>query len=82
METTKKFSKSQLEQMLHTLDQGQLGSVLRAKGIRQAEDGSWLQFDYVPEEWELRPSSPDYTGRLCVIGSGLKENGLKELFGV
>ena len=55
--------------------------VLRAKGIVNGEDG-WLEFDYVPEEHEVRAGHPDYTGRLCVIGAELKEDGLAELFGV
>ena len=80
-ETPKKFSKEALEDMLHKLDSGDYGHILRAKGIVNGEDG-WLEFDYVPEEHEVRAGHPDYTGRLCVIGAELKEDGLAELFGV
>ena len=80
-ETPKKFTREALEEMLRKLDSGDYGHILRAKGIVNGEDG-WLEFDYVPEEHEVRAGHPDYTGRLCVIGAGLKENGLAELFGV
>ena len=80
-ETPKKFSKEALEDMLHKLDSGDYGHILRAKGIENGEDG-WLEFDYVPEEHEVRAGHPDYTGRLCVIGAELKEHELAELFGV
>ena len=80
-ETPKKFSKEALEDMLCKLDSGDYGHILRAKGIVNGEDG-WLEFDYVPEEHEVRAGHPDYTGRLCVIGAELKEDGLAELFGV
>ena len=80
-ETPKKFSKESLEDMLHKLDSGDYGHILRAKGIVNGEDG-WLEFDYVPEEHEVRAGHPDYTGRLCVIGAELKEHELAELFGV
>ena len=80
-ETPKKFSKEALEDMLHKLDSGDYGHILRAKGIVNGEDG-WLEFDYVPEEHEVRAGHPDYTGRLCVIGAELKEDGLAELVGV
>ena len=82
VETPKKFGKSQLEQCLQQLDSGSYGAVLRAKGIVPCEEGGWLQFDYVPEEWQVRSGAADYTGRLCVIGSQLKEQELKKLFGV
>ncbi len=58
------------------------GVILRAKGMLPAEDGTWIYFDMVPEETEIREGSPEYTGRLCVIGSKLKEDKLAELFGV
>ena len=54
--------------------------MLRAKGIVQADDGSWLHFDYVPGETDVRTGTPLYTGRLCVIGSKLDEEELQELF--
>lgn len=67
--------------MLAALDEGAYGVVLRAKGILpSAEDDGWLHFDYVPGEREIRRGGADYTGRLCVIGSGLKEDALHTLF--
>ena len=58
------------------------GKILRAKGIVNGENGSWVEFDYVPEEHEVRTGHPDYTGRLCVIGAELDEHKLAELFGL
>ena len=55
-------------------------SILRAKGMLPANDGTWMYFDLVPEEYEIREGNPDYTGRICVIGAELKEDALKELF--
>lgn len=83
VETPKRFEKEELEKILETLSKsGLYGLILRAKGIIQSTDGSWMEFDFVPEEYEIRQGNPDYTGRLCVIGSLLDEDGLKELFGV
>ena len=82
VETVKVFTESELETILTALDSGDYGAILRAKGIVHSEDGKWLHFDFVPEEYEIREGHPDYTGRLCVIGSLLDEDGLKELFGV
>lgn len=82
METPKKFTSAELEQILAALDGGEYGSVLRAKGILPGTEGQWFHFDYVPEEHEVRTGSAEYTGRLCVIGSELQEAKLKELFGV
>ena len=83
VETPKRFSREELEKILETLSKsGLYGLILRAKGIIQNTDGSWMEFDFVPEEYEIREGNPDYTGRLCVIGSLLDEEGLKELFGV
>ncbi|MDO5423312.1 MAG: GTP-binding protein, partial [Eubacteriales bacterium] len=80
-ETAHKYSREDLDEMLKKLsDSDAYGIVLRAKGIIQSTDGSWLQFDLVPEEYEIRTGSPDYTGKLCVIGSALKEDALAELF--
>ena len=56
--------------------------MLRAKGIVPLTDGGWAQFDYVPGEYEIRDGQADYTGRLCVIGAGIREDALKELFGI
>lgn len=63
-------------------EDGDFGTILRAKGIVGSSDGSWLQFDLVPEEYEIRAGEPDYTGKLCVIGAQLKEDKLKALFGL
>ena len=81
-ETPKTYSKEQLEHILSELDGGEYGIVLRAKGILPCVDGGWLHFDYVPEEQEVRSGAADYTGRLCVIGSELKEDKLSVLFGL
>jgi hypothetical protein len=56
--------------------------ILRAKGMVPSSDGEWIYFDLVPGEYELRNGAPDYTGRLCVIGSGINEKQLEELFGL
>ncbi|MGM9618482.1 MAG: CobW family GTP-binding protein [Oscillospiraceae bacterium] len=81
-ETVKQFSREELERILAALDGGEYGAILRAKGILPGAEGQWLHFDYVPEEHEVRTGGAEYTGRLCVIGSQLKEDKLKELFGV
>ena len=80
-ETPKLYSKAALDDILTKLDSGDYGHILRAKGIVNGE-GGWLEFDYVPEEHEVRAGHPDYTGRLCVIGAELKEDKLAELFGL
>ena len=82
VETVKVFTDSELETILTALDSGDYGAILRAKGIVHSEDGKWLHFDFVPEEHQIRFGAADYTGRLCVIGSQLKEDGLKTLFGL
>lgn len=76
----KLFRKSELANILNELPK--FGTVLRAKGIIAIEDGSWLQFDFVPEEISIRAVEPDFTGRLCVIGKDLNKSGLVGLFGV
>ena len=81
VETPKTFTAQGIEHILEELDSGEYGKILRAKGIVNGEDG-WLEFDYVPEEHDVRSGHPDYTGRLCVIGAELKEDALKALFGV
>ena len=81
VETPKSFTAQGIDHILEELDSGEYGKILRAKGIVNGEDG-WLEFDYVPEEHDVRPGHPDYTGRLCVIGAELKEDALKALFGV
>ena len=82
VETAKKFDRQQVELALQQLDSGLYGAVLRAKGILMATDGSWIHFDYVPEEYNVREGSADITGKLCVIGSKLDEKGIQQLFGV
>ena len=82
METPKTFTAQGIEHILEELDSGEYGKILRAKGIVNGADGAWIEFDYVPEEHEIRAGHPDYTGRLCVIGSNLKEEKLAELFGL
>ena len=83
VETGRKFTARELESILTALGEEQkYGTVLRAKGIVEGADGKWLHFDYVPDENNVRTGSAAYTGRLCVIGAGIKEDALKELFGV
>ena len=82
VETAKKFDPKQVELALQQLDSGLYGMVLRAKGILMANDGTWIHFDYVPEEYNVRTGSADITGKLCVIGSKLDEKGVAQLFGV
>lgn len=82
-ETIKKFTREGLEKMLESLSASEeYGVILRAKGMLPAEDGTWIYFDMVPEETEIREGAPEYTGRLCVIGSKLDEHALEELFGI
>lgn len=82
-ETVKKYTRENLEQILLKLSDGEAyGTILRAKGMLPAEDGTWIYFDMVPEETEIREGAPEYTGRLCVIGSKMKEDKLTELFGL
>ena len=82
VETARKFEKTAVEAALKELDSGKYGVILRAKGILSAADGSWIHFDYVPEEPNVRTGGADITGKLCVIGSKLDEKGLAALFGV
>ena len=82
VETSKKFTKEGIQAALKALDTEQYGMILRAKGILSAEDGSWIHFDYVPEEADIRTGGADITGKLCVIGSKLDEAAIAQLFGV
>ena len=82
VETARKFSVQQIHDALHALDSGEYGFVLRAKGIVQAEDGQWIHFDYVPGEDNVRTGSAAVIGKLCVIGSELKEDAVAALFGL
>ena len=81
MESPRKFTEAEVAFCLTALDSGDYGAVLRAKGIVPAADGTWLHFDYVPGEQDIRTGAADYTGRLCVIGAQLNEAALKTLFG-
>ena len=83
VETAKKFDEAELRAILDALlEEKNYGVVLRAKGIVEGKDGTWLHFDYVPGEGDVRHGSAGITGRLCVIGSGLKKSALAALFGV
>ena len=81
-ETPKTFTQMEIQRILTALDSGEYGKILRAKGIVGGEGGAWIEFDYVPEEHDIRAGHPDYTGRLCVIGAELDEHKLAELFGL
>ena len=81
LETVKKYNAGDLQVRLSALgDADAYGMVLRAKGMVEGDRGTWIYFDMVPGEVEIREGQPDYTGRICVIGSGLKEDALKALF--
>ena len=82
VETARKFTAQQIEEALAKLDTQAYGFVLRAKGIVAATDGTWIHFDYVPGERNVRNGSAAVTGKLCVIGAGLDEADIAELFGV
>ena len=82
METAHKFTAEKIHEILDTLEEGSCGIVLRAKGIVAHEDGSWIHFDYVPGECDIRTGSAAVMGRLCVIGSKLDEAAIANLFGV
>ncbi len=80
-ETARKYTKEEISDILNALsDSEKYGLVLRAKGIVPAADGSWIHYDFVPEESDIRTGSADYTGRICVIGSKLNESELEKLF--
>lgn len=82
METPAVYTQERIESILTALDSGEYGAVLRAKGMVPAEDGTWIYYDYVPEEHDIRSGRPEVTGKICVIGSELKEEKLAELFRV
>ena len=80
-ETAHKYTETELDFIVKALAETEgYGVILRAKGILPMEDGSWKQFDMVPEEYEVRAGQPDYAGRVCVIGTNLKEEELAKLF--
>lgn len=81
IETVRRFSRAEIEDILKLFSMNDnFGTVLRAKGIVASSDGSWFEFDMVPEETEIRDHSADYTGRICVIGTDLKKDDLAKLF--
>ena len=80
METPNVYSKEEMENILTALDSGEYGAILRAKGMVPAADGTWIYYDYVPEEHEIREGKPTVTGKICVIGSKLDEEKLAVLF--
>ena len=83
IQTAHKYDAEQLMEILDSLQNfAECGTVLRAKGIVPSTDGGWLEFDYVPGEPEVRLGSPDTTGMICVIGTGLDQDRIKELFGI
>ena len=84
-ETAHKYSREELDEILKKLaveEDNEFGIILRAKGIIPDKDNNWLEFDLVPGEYEIRDGKADYTGKLCVIGSNLKEDKIAELFGL
>ena len=82
-ETPKKYTEEEVRSILEQLgDEEKYGMVLRAKGMLNTNESEWIYFDYVPEEVDIRKGDPILTGRFCVIGSKIKEDALKELFGI
>lgn len=82
-ETSKKFTQDAIKEALTSLDEnGKYGMILRSKGIVAGEDGQWIHFDYVPGEVSVRTGAADVTGKICVIGSEVKKDAVKELFGL
>ena len=79
-ETAKKFTTNEIKEKLHALEDGSYGMILRAKGMVPAEDGTWIYFDYVPGESDIRSGAAQVTGKLCVIGSKIDEDKLADLF--
>ncbi|MGN0204664.1 MAG: GTP-binding protein [Coprococcus sp.] len=80
-ETPRKYTKDEVESILKALSESdEYGVILRAKGMLPSADGTWIYFDMVPEEYEIREGQPEYTGRLCVIGSKIDETKLEKLF--
>ena len=81
METPARYTAEEIDAMLSRLaDADMFGSILRAKGVVQSSEGGWMEFDYVPDEYEVRGGSADVTGKFCVIGADLNEENLEKLF--
>lgn len=82
-ETPHKFTRETIENALKAFaETADYGTILRSKGMVESVDGSWIYFDLVDGEYELRDGEPDYTGRLVVIGTDIDEHKLEELFGI
>ena len=81
VETTNKYTQEQIKEILGSLDGGEYGAILRAKGIVSGVDGKWIHFDYVPEEVDVRNGGGEVIGRICVIGSKIDKEKLAKLFG-
>ena len=79
-ESPAKFTKERIEGILRALDTGEYGDILRAKGMVPAQDGTWIYYDYVPQEHDVRTGKPEVTGKYCVIGANLQEDKLEALF--
>lgn len=78
-ETVEKYDRSEIEQFLDSLaDEETYGTILRAKGIVEGTDGSWMEFDYVPGEYEIRDTKADYTGKICVIGTDIHTDNIQQ----
>ena len=83
VQTPHRYTKDEMESILRELSESEnYGTVLRAKGMVYGEGNSWIYFDLVPGEYEIRDGAPEYTGQICVIGSKIREEALKELFHV
>ena len=82
METARKFTKEEIAKALDAFDSGDVGMILRAKGIVADAEGGWIHFDYVPEEQNIRTGGAAVTGKLCVIGANLNEAAVAGLFGL
>ena len=83
VETAKRYTMEEMEEILTKLeDEEACGMVLRSKGIVEGEDGQWIHFDYVPGEPEVRTGTAEATGMICVIGTGLKKDYIRGLFGI
>ncbi len=82
METANRYSLDKIKEILSSLDSGEFGTILRAKGIVSGENGEWIHFDYVPEEVDVRLGSSEVIGRICVIGCKPDEEKLQKLFGL
>ena len=82
VETANVYTQDEIEQILTALDSGEYGMILRSKGMVPSGDGTWVYFDYVPQEHDIRQGSPEVTGKLCVIGADLKEEKIAALFRV